>query len=288
MRENLTPALKRGEVVSSKLHRKPEDSCFLMGILNITPDSFYSNSRANGVESAIKKALDMIENGATWIDIGGESTRPGASPVSVEEEMKRVIPILKKLREIKPECMISVDTRRVEVAEMAIKHGADMINDISGLRDQKMLNLIVQSGCSICIMHMNGNPGNMQNNPKYDDVVSEVLDYLHNKAKQLIELGHPKNLIVIDPGIGFGKKLEHNLELLKSVEKFKQEGYSLLWGISRKSMIGQITGKEKSEDRFAGTIATSVFANDNGVDILRIHDVDEHKDLFKVMDALRG
>ena len=256
-----------------------------MGILNITPDSFFSNSRYS-IDDAVKEAKTMIKNGADWIDIGGESTRPGASKISIEEETSRVIPVIKQLRNDNPEVMISIDTRNHQVARLAIENGANMINDVSGLRDKQMLDLVLETGCAICIMHMNGEPGNMQDNPSYSDVVEEVASQLEQKAEELVAKGHSKELIVIDPGIGFGKTQEHNLKLMKAIDRFKSSGYALLWGISRKSIIGNITGKSDASDRLSGTLASSLFASLNGVDMLRVHDIDEHSDLFKVYHAL--
>ncbi len=288
MSVNLTPDSNSRTSLISAIHRKQGYDCILMGILNITPDSFFSNSRVTHVDKATEIATKMLNNGAKWIDIGGESTRPGAKPVSVDEEISRVIPVIKQIRLRHPECMISIDTRRYEVAKLAIECGANMINDISGLKDEKMLDLVISSGCAVCIMHMQGEPGNMQNNPQYDDVVKEVARYLENQAEKLIEKGHPKELIVIDPGIGFGKTHDHNLALMKATKRFKSKGYSLLWGISRKSVIGKITGKDSAEQRLAGTIASSVYALNNGVDILRVHDIDEHNDLFNVLNVLNN
>ena len=285
MSENLTPNSESRGPSFSDIHRKSDGRPLLMGILNITPDSFFSNSRYS-IDDAVKEAKLMIKNGANWIDIGGESTRPGASKVSIEEEIKRVIPVIKLLRNENSEVMISIDTRNHQVARLAIENGANMINDVSGLRDKQMLDLVLESGCAICIMHMNGEPGNMQENPSYDDVVEEVASQLEQKAEELVAQGHSKELIVIDPGIGFGKTQEHNLKLMKAIDRFKASGYALLWGISRKSIIGNITGKSDASDRLSGTLASSLFAALNGVDILRVHDIDEHNDLFKVYHAL--
>ena len=285
MSENLTPNSESRVPSFSDIHRRSDSRPLLMGILNITPDSFFSNSRYS-IDDAVKEAKTMIENGANWIDIGGESTRPGASKISIEEETNRVIPVIKQLRNDNPEVMISIDTRNHQVARLAIENGANMINDVSGLRDKQMLDLVLESGCAICIMHMNGEPGNMQDNPSYDDVVEEVASQLEQKAEELVAKGHSKELIVIDPGIGFGKTQEHNLKLMKSIDRFKSSGYALLWGISRKSVIGNITGKSDASDRLSGTLASSLFASLNGVDMLRVHDIDEHSDLFKVYHAL--
>lgn len=288
MSENLTPQSKRGSVISSKINRTLNDNCFLMGILNVTPDSFFSESRVSGVENSIDKAKLMIAQGATWIDIGGESTRPGAEPITIDEEIKRVIPVISKLRELNPDIMISVDTRNHQVARRALECGADMINDVSGLRSNEMMELVLEYGCAVCIMHMQGEPSNMQTNPIYENVVDEVIDYLEERAQLLMDKGHKKSLIVIDPGIGFGKSHEQNIDLMKSTKRLKQNGFAVLWGTSRKSVIGLITGKKDSIDRLSGTLATSAYAHSQGVDILRVHDVDEHQDFFKVLSTLQN
>ena len=257
----------------------------LMGILNITPDSFYAESRFN-YQSVIEKATHMVSNGADWLDVGGESTRPGATKISIEEEIDRVIPIIKLLRKEFPEVLISIDTRNYQVARLAIENGANMINDVSGLRDVKMQNLVLETGCLVCIMHMQGEPGSMQEQPKYDDVVDEVVKYLDHKAQELVNRGHKKENIVIDPGIGFGKNHEHNLALMRSISRFKELGYALLWGISRKSVIGKMTNKSDAGLRLPGTLGSSIFAALHGVDILRVHDVDEHNDMLNVYQNL--
>ena len=257
----------------------------LMGILNITPDSFYAESRFD-YQSVIEKATHMVSNGADWLDVGGESTRPGATKISIEEEIDRVIPIIKLLREEFPKVLISIDTRNYQVARLAIENGANMINDVSGLRDVKMQELVLETGCLVCIMHMQGEPGSMQEQPKYDDVVDEVVKYLDHKAQELVNRGHKKENIVIDPGIGFGKNHEHNLALMRSISRFKELGYALLWGISRKSVIGKMTNKSDAGLRLPGTLGSSIFAALHGVDILRVHDVDEHNDMLNVYQNL--
>lgn len=269
-----------------KLHRENNESCILMGIVNVTPDSFFSSSRQEETDNAVNLALKMLDDGATWIDIGGESTRPGADFVSIEEEIERVLPVIIKLRSLAPNCLISIDTRKYEVARIALENGADMINDVSGLRDKKMFDLVIQKGCAVCIMHMQGEPGTMQENPIYSDVVQEVSQSITTIADRLVEHGHPKDLIVIDPGIGFGKSKEHNLTLMKATKQFKDTGYSLLWGISRKSIIGQITNQSDPANRLSGTLGSSFIGKISGVDILRIHDVREHQDFFDVINEL--
>ena len=285
MSENFAPDGKRGGVYFPRIRKATNGRPLIMGILNITPDSFYSDSRYSA-EDAVKKAQIMIENGADWIDIGGESTRPGASKVSIEEEIDRVIPVIKQLSKYNDKIMISIDTRNHQVARLALENGANMVNDVSGLRDKKMVDLIIEQKCAVCIMHMNGEPGNMQENPTYHDVVEEVVSYLDKRAKELIDRGLPRDLILIDPGIGFGKTQQHNLLLMKSAKRFQELGYGLLWGISRKSVIGHLTGKQNASQRLSGTLASSLYGAQMGVDILRVHDVDEHNDFFNAYYAL--
>lgn len=249
----------------------------VMGIINATPDSFYESSREGNIESAMK----MIANGADWIDIGGESTRPGATKISIEEEIARVIPLIEELSK---HCNVSIDTRNVEVARLAVKAGATMINDVSGLRDSDMMDLVIESGCHVCIMHMLGEPGNMQDNPQYDDVSMEVNQMLISKANELVEKGHPIDKIYLDPGIGFGKNLEHNIELLQSFSQLRP--YQVLWGVSRKSMIGQICNQPDSAHRLAGSLAIAAKGFYEGIDVVRVHDVREHVDLFAVLEKL--
>ncbi|MDP7374567.1 MAG: dihydropteroate synthase [Candidatus Poseidoniaceae archaeon] len=249
----------------------------VMGIINATPDSFHESSREGGVD----RALEMVQNGADWIDIGGESTRPGAESVSIEKELARVIPLVSEISKV---ANVSIDTRNVEVARKALEAGAKMINDVSGLRDSAMMDLVLESECEVCIMHMLGEPGNMQENPSYQDVATEVNGYLLSKARELVERGHSMDKIHLDPGIGFGKTLEHNISLLKSSLELRP--YSILWGVSRKSMIGEICDQPKTENRLAGSLAVAAKAFDNGINIIRVHDVREHVDLFSVLEKL--
>ena len=272
----IKPAAGRG-VNMVVLEGSGKSRPLVMGIINATPDSFHESSR----EGDIERAMKMIADGADWIDIGGESTRPGAKPVSIEEELSRVIPLVS---EISKHCKVSIDTRNHEVARKALEAGATMINDVSGLRDPAMVELVVESGCEVCIMHMLGEPGNMQDNPEYDDVNSEVNQYLISKARELVELEHPMDKIYLDPGIGFGKKLEHNIQLLKSCDSLRP--YSVLWGVSRKSMIGQICNQPDTENRLAGSLAVAAKGFYEGIDIIRVHDVREHVDLFSVLERL--
>ena len=259
----------------------------IMGVINITPDSFFEDSRSNNISETIKIAQSMIQNGADWLDVGGESTRPGADPVEEEEEISRVVPVIRELRKKFPEIGISVDTRRSEVAKLSLEEGADMINDISALSDENMINIIKQSDCYICLMHMKGLPGNMQDNPQYDDVVAEVRNRLNEKVSLLIREGIDRKRIIVDPGIGFGKSLEHNLLLLKSGrEIIPMNNIRLMWGVSRKSMFSELLGRIETRDRLAGTLGIAAMTKSKAVDIIRVHDVAEHTDLFRAMSAL--
>jgi dihydropteroate synthase len=260
----------------------------LMGIVNVTPDSFHAASRVASLESAVNAALDMWDAGADWIDIGGESTRPGAQPVLASEEITRVIPVIEALRNERPNGLISIDTRHPIVAAEAITAGANMVNDVSGLRDPEMFNLVLESKCAVCIMHMLGEPGNMQNTPVYNDVVNEVSESLLSTAHRLIANGHSSELIALDPGIGFGKTLEQNLALLEKSQPLRGDGgFSVLWGVSRKTVFRDLLSRELTDERLAGTLGVAAHAMNEEVDILRVHDVAEHHDLLTVLAKLR-
>jgi len=267
--------------------RRVDGFPLIMGILNITPDSFHPDSRVDGLDDALNRAGLMIENGADWLDIGGESTRPGATAVDEGEEMARVLPIITAIRERFTKVGISIDTRRASVARQALLAGADMINDVSALSDPHMLEVVVEFGCPICIMHMQGSPERMQINPIYGDVVDEVRTILSTVTKKLSEEGISPNLIIVDPGIGFGKLLEHNLSLLTAGRQIvPNQEMSLLWGVSRKRMFEDLLGRSESENRLAGTLGVAAMAKSLGVDIIRVHDVREHADLFATMAAM--
>ena len=288
MSENFGPVEKSRKHISRAIHRQNLSPCLVMGILNVTPDSFYGGSRRFELNDAVNRGLEIWDSGAIWLDIGGESTRPGAEPVDVEEELRRVIPVIKELKRIRPDGLISIDTRRPKVAIEAIKSGADMVNDVSGLSDSDMIDVVLESGCAVCIMHMQGLPENMQDNPKYEDCITEVSQFLFTQAEKLVSKGHPKELIILDPGIGFGKGLDHNLELMKNIQVLNKTGFSVMLGVSRKSMIGQITGKHEADERLAGTLATSAFAFYNEIDIIRVHDIEQNIDLLKVLNKLEN
>jgi len=258
-----------------------------MGVLNVTPDSFSEGGQFFETDKAIEHGLKMAADGAAIIDVGGESTRPGSEHVSAEQQIKRVVPVIKALRE-KIDVPISIDTYNCDVAEAALQVGAAMINDITALSDESMGRLAGEQHVPVVLMHMQGTPQTMQVEPKYDDVVGEVLQFLLDRAKRAGQFGISKERIFIDPGIGFGKTLEHNLLILRSIRKFVETSYRVLVGTSRKSFISQITGKEKPSDRIFGTAATVALCAAAGVSIVRVHDVAEMADVIKVVSIIVG
>ena len=220
--------------------------------------------------------------------MGGESTRPGAKSVTAEDELRRVIPAIEGIRGELPDICISVDTRRAEVARRALEFGADMVNDVSAMSDPGMLEVIVEFGCPVCLMHMQGLPESMQDDPKYGDVVGEVRSYLADTTSRLVGAGVHPSRIVVDPGIGFGKTLNHNLALLSSGRGIVPDNkMGLMWGVSRKSMFRDLLGRESSEERLAGTLGIAAVSIQKEVDIIRVHDVTEHSDAFAAMKAVR-
>jgi dihydropteroate synthase len=256
----------------------------VMGILNVTPDSFSDGGRFNLLEAALSHAEQMMDDGVDIIDIGAESTRPGMTALPVEEELKRLLPVLYALRDCgKP---LSVDTRNPLVMREALMAGADMINDINGFRTPEAVDAIAGTGCGLCIMHMQNSPETMQVNPHYEDVSGEVTGFLQQAVNRLIAAGVERARICVDPGFGFGKNLAHNLQLMKDLGWMKDRlGLPMLVGLSRKAMIGQITGRPVG-DRLAGSIAAALEAADRGADIIRVHDVAATIDALKVRRAL--
>ncbi len=257
----------------------------VMGILNVTPDSFSDGGQFASLDLALSHAEQMIADGVDIIDIGGESTRPGAPPVSEAEELRRVMPVVFALRDCgKP---LSVDTRRPAVMREVLAAGADMINDIEGFRDPASLAAVSDSDCAICIMHMQGEPQSMQHAPHYDDVLAEVSELLSERSARAMAAGIAAERICIDPGYGFGKTVQHNLTLLAWQSELQQAvGFPLLAGLSRKSTIGQLTGKPV-EQRMAGSIGAALVAAENGARIVRVHDVAETVDALTVWGAAR-
>ena len=256
----------------------------ICGVLNLTPDSFYDGGLYTEKEKAIKRVYQMVEDGADMIDVGGESTRPGALPVSIEEELKRVLPVIKSLKVDVP---LSIDTYKSEVARACIEAGCQVVNDISGLTfDEEMKSVIKDADAACVIMHMKGMPRDMQENPEYDDCVSEIIAWLSERVKEAKSFGIDK--IMIDPGIGFGKRNpEDNLEILRRLRKFKLLGLPIFVGVSRKSFIGKVLGVEKKE-RLSGGLAASIIARLNGANIIRTHDVKETSEALSMVDAING
>lgn len=259
--------------------------CLIMGILNVTPDSFSDGGQFFEPDKAIEHGVQMAADGAAIIDVGGESTRPGSAPVSAQEQIKRVVPVIKALSK-KIEIPTSIDTYNYEVAGAALDAGAAMINDITALSDERMGQLAAEKQVPGVLMHIQGTPQTMQIKPKYNDVVSEVRQFLLDRAKRAEQFGIPKERIFIDPGIGFGKTLEHNLLLLRNIDKFVATGYRVLVGTSRKTFIGKLTGKENPAERIFGTAATVALCVAAGVSIVRVHDVAKMADVVKVTEAI--
>ena len=260
-------------------------SCLLMGVLNVTPDSFSDGGKFFDADKAIEHGLKMAADGAAVIDVGPESTRPGAKPVPVPEQIRRAIPVIEKLAK-KTNACISIDTTNYEVAKAALDAGANMINDITALADERMAQLAGQRQVPVALMHIQGTPQTMQVEPKYDDVVAEVLEFLLDRAKRVEEFGIPKEYIFIDPGIGFGKATEHNLQLLANIDRFVKTGCRVLVGPSRKNFIGKLTGKENPADRILGTAAAVALCAAAGVSIIRVHDVAEMLDVVKIVNKI--
>ncbi len=256
----------------------------VMGILNVTPDSFSDGGRYTHLDNALRQAEQMATDGAKIIDIGGESTRPGAQPVTEQQELDRVIPVIEKLHQ-KLDVVISIDTSKPGVMIEAARAGAGLINDVMALRADGALQAAQQTGLPVCLMHMQGEPRTMQTNPQYTDVVAEVKNFLKQRAEQCIAQGINKEQIILDPGFGFGKTLEHNISLFKHLDSLQALGYPVLVGASRKSMLGQITGKAV-EDRLAGSLALATLATIKKAAIIRVHDVAETVDAVNVALAL--
>ena len=262
----------------------------IMGILNITPDSFYSDSRlfTADIEEILIRAQKMIDAGAHILDIGAESTRPGSEPISETEEKGRLLPVLRALRKKFPEQVISVDTYKGNIARVAAENGADIINDISGFTlDSDMLQAVAETGLPYVLSHIQGTPQTMQSNPFYNNVVEESIDYFEKKLQELENVGVSADRVIIDPGIGFGKRLQDNLRILKSIQSFRSLGRPLLIGHSRKGFIKNILNKENPESRLYGTMAVSAYCAGEKVELVRVHDVEASHDVLEVIDAIR-
>jgi dihydropteroate synthase len=256
----------------------------LMAILNVTPDSFSDGDRFHSTDEAVDAAKAMYDEGADLIDVGGESTRPGSQPVGLEVELDRTIPVVEALSRLG--IPVSIDTMKPEVASRSIESGAFMVNDVNGLRAEKMLEVCVGSQCHVCIMHMLGEPRTMQENPVYEDVVKDVRAFLMRQATKAEDSGLAAERIWVDPGIGFGKTLEQNVTLLRNLESFAASGYPVVVGLSRKSMVGTLLGEAPVADRLEGSIAGAVVAMMRGARILRVHDVKATRRAIDVAAAL--
>lgn len=266
------------------------DRPHIMGILNVTPDSFsdggalYRQGQLN-THQVLEKARQLIDEGASIIDIGGESTRPGAEPVSIEKELDRVVPAVRAIAE-ELDVVISVDTSQPQVIAETAAVGAGLINDVRALRIEGALSAAAKARLPVSLMHMQGDPQTMQHNPKYDDCIAQVQDFLAERVQACVDAGIPADQIIVDPGIGFGKRDEHNLELINSLEKFDSIGAGLLFGVSRKSMIGRLLERELSE-RLPGSLGFALIALQRGANILRVHDVAATADIVKVYELTR-
>ena len=258
----------------------------VMGILNVTPDSFSDGGQFLDIDRAVTHGVEMAQQGAAIIDIGPESTRPGSESVSIDDQIKRAVPVIEKLSQ-KINIPISIDTKDSEVAGAAIEAGASIINDITALADDGMARLAVDKQVPVILMHMQGTPQTMQAAPQYHDVVTEVLEFLMERAKTAEAAGILPEHIFFDPGIGFGKTTKHNLQLLNRTELFCDIGYRVLVGTSRKRFIGQLTGKDNPTDRIFGTAATAALAVEKGASIIRAHDVAEMTDVVKLINAIK-
>ena len=259
----------------------------IMGILNLTPDSFSDGGQFSDKNQATDYALKMIEDGADMIDIGGESTRPGAEPVSLDEELKRTISIIKSIRQ-QSDCLISIDTYKSPVAEAALDVGANLVNDISGLTfDEKMIDIVIARKVPVILMHMKGTPRSMQVDPHYNNVIKEICEFFKRKVKSAKNSGILDNMIILDPGIGFGKRLEDNFEIIRELKQICAMGYPILLGPSRKSFIGASLNLPV-EERLEGTLASITVGIMNGANIIRVHDVKETLRAVKITEKIMG
>lgn|SRR5690554_11141 len=256
----------------------------VMGILNVTPDSFSDGGRHNRVDLALYQAEKMVTSGAAWLDIGGESTRPGSEGVSIEQELERVVPVIEAVQ-ANFDVPISVDTCKAQVMAEVLKLNVQMINDINALRDEGAVAVVASApAVKVCLMHMQGEPRTMQHQPHYHHVVTEVKNFLADRVQTCVQAGIQKDNIYLDPGFGFGKSVEHNYQLLHHLHEFHALGLPLLVGVSRKSMIGQVTGRDVT-DRLAGSLAAATIAALKGAQIIRVHDVKETVDAMRIVAA---
>lgn len=257
----------------------------VMGILNTTPDSFSDGGCFDTVDNALAQAMLMLEQGADIIDIGGESTRPGAEAVSADEEIQRVVPVIESIRR-HSEISISIDTSKPEVMLAAVAAGANLVNDVNGLQAQGAVEACSSLGIPVCVMHMQGEPRTMQDNPRYNNVLADVASYLQSRAQACLDAGICRENIIIDPGFGFGKNLQHNLQLLNGLDQLRSLGYPVLVGLSRKSMLGAVLDGAATDQRLHASVAAAVLAWTRGAKIFRVHDVKPTVDALKVCEAV--
>lgn len=262
----------------------PLDQPRVMGILNVTPDSFSDGGQFHQLDAAVLRAEKMLAAGCDFIDIGGESTRPGAKDVSEQQELDRVIPVIEAIR-ARLDCVVSIDTSKAAVMRDAVAAGAGLINDVRALQEPGALYAAVDAGVPVCLMHMQGQPRTMQSNPQYGNVITEVSDFLRERAQICQQAGIEQQQILLDPGFGFGKSVQHNFRLLAHMDKLHQLGYPLLVGMSRKSMLGAVTSKPV-EQRLAASISAATIAMLQGAQIIRVHDVEETSDALAIVQAL--
>ena len=259
----------------------------LVGILNVTPDSFSDGGDFLNPEMAAARASVMLDEGAEIIDVGGESTRPGSDPVPQEEEVRRVVPVIEKVLFERPDAILSIDTYRAATAEAALEAGARIVNDVTALRgDPRMAGVVAGARCPVILMHMLGEPKTMQRDPRYEDVAREVREFLAARVEHAVAAGVEPENIILDPGIGFGKTLEHNLALLRRLGSIVDLGFPVLVGTSRKRFIGSITGVEEARDRVSGTVAANVIAYERGATFFRVHDVRANREALAVVRAV--
>jgi dihydropteroate synthase len=273
----------RGRIIVAEDDPVPK----VMGIVNVTPDSFSDRGRENWAEAAVHLGRALASQGADLLDIGGESTRPGAEVVDLVEELRRIVPVVKQLA-LELSIPLSIDTSKAEVAREALENGALIVNDITALEgDPQMADVVAEAGAGVVLMHMQGNPRTMQLNPQYNDVTAEVRDYLSSRVEFCLSRGIPRERIAVDPGIGFGKTNTHNLQLLRDLNQFANLGCVVLVGISRKGLLGKLTGRDTSQ-RMVGSAVSSLWACTRGVAVVRVHDVAAMVDAMKIWTALQG
>jgi dihydropteroate synthase len=258
----------------------------VMGIVNVTPDSFSDGGMFDDAESAVKHGLQLLQEGADVLDVGGESTRPGSEPVGEDEELARVLPVVEGLRREAPEALLSVDTRKATIAGEALAAGADVVNDIGAGADVDMFGVVASTGVGMVLMHMQGEPKTMQSEPRYEDVVGEVRSFLAARLDSAVAAGIGRDRLCIDPGIGFGKNLEHNLALLRSMGSFRELGVPVLVGVSRKRFVGELSRADDPTQRLEGSMAAAVWCASQGVDMVRVHDVGPTVRALRVVDAI--